>query len=135
MNLLPARAVLIIILVVAGCQQQRADVVQPATSGSQVRITPQKLDFGIQSVSVASAALTATLSNSGNAKVLIRDITASGIDFAETNDCQPTLAPGGSCTFQVTFKPAITGPRMGAVIISESDPASPLFLVLTGTGQ
>ena len=135
MNLLPARVVLIVALMVLFGRQERADVVQPTATPPLVKITPQKLDFGIQSVSVTSAALTATLSNSGNAKVLIRDITASGIDFAETNDCQPTLAPGGSCTFQVTFKPAITGPRMGAVIISESDPASPLFLVLMGTGQ
>ena len=45
------------------------------------------------------------------------------------------LPSGGNCAIEVIFKPAIDGPRIGTIIISTSDPASPQFLVLTGTGQ
>ena len=110
-------------------------VVLNANASSVVRLTPPKLDFGSVPVGATSPPKIAILTNTSSSALTVRDISASGIDFAETNTCPSTLPAGGSCAIGVTFKPAIDGPRMGTIMISTSDPASPQFLVLTGTGQ
>ena len=117
----------------AGGQKDAADPVQRPTSGP-LEVTPAKIDFGSQPAGTTSPARTATLTNRTNQNVSIRDIAASGIDFSETHTCQGTLAAGAHCTIDVTFTPAITGPRLGTVLITTDSP-SPLFLVLTGTGE
>jgi len=106
-----------------------------ANASSVVKLTPPQLDFDPQPVGTASPLRTATLTNISNSAVTVRDISASGIDFAETNTCPSSLPSGGNCAIEVIFKPAIDGPRIGTIIISTSDPASPQFLVLTGTGH
>jgi hypothetical protein len=128
-------AVLAIVLASAGGFKGLAD--SPALRGASgsVVVTPKALDFGPQTVGVAGQPKTAVLTNTGSNAMPIRDVTVSGIDFTETDTCQGSLAPGASCTIGVTFKPAITGPRLGAVIITASDPASPFMLVLSGVGQ
>jgi hypothetical protein len=123
------------VLIVGGGLQNMADVARPLQSAPLVKIEPAKIDFGMQAVGTPSRPRTATLTNVSNASVTIRDITASGIDFAETDNCQGSLAPGSNCAIQVTFTPAVTGPRMGTIIITDSEPTSPRFLVLTGTGE
>jgi Transmembrane protein 131-like N-terminal len=108
---------------------------QPAGSSEFVKITPGSLDFGSQPVGALTAPKTATLANNGPKSLTITDIVTSGIDFAQTNTCGQSLAPGANCTIQITFKPAITGPRIATVQILDSDPASPQSIVLNGTGQ
>jgi Abnormal spindle-like microcephaly-assoc'd, ASPM-SPD-2-Hydin len=104
-------------------------------SASVVELTPAKLDFGLLPVGTTSPPKTANLTNTSNSALTVRDISASGIDFSETNTCPLSLPAGGSCVVEVTFKPAIDGPRLGTIIVSTADPASPRLLVLTGTGQ
>ena len=36
-------------------------------------------------------------------------------DYAQTNDCPPTMLSGQSCTINVTFAPASTGPKTGTL--------------------
>jgi len=120
-------------LLVGTSGQPPADVATPAPS--PITVTPATLNFGAQPVGTSSQPRTATLANVGNTSVTILDITASGIDFSENDSCQGSLAPGASCTIDVTFKPAITGPRMGTVVITASESAHAIFLVLTGSGQ
>jgi len=110
-------------------------VVLNANASSVVKLTPLKLDFGSVPVGTTSLSKIATLTNISNSALTVRDISASGIDFAETNTCPSSLPAGGSCAIEVTFKPAIDGPRIGTIMISTSDPAFPQLLVLTGTGQ
>jgi len=110
-------------------------VVLNANASSVVKLTPLKLDFGSVPVGTTSLSKIATLTNISNSALTVRDISASGIDFAETNTCPSGLPAGGSCAIEVTFKPAIDGPRIGTIMISTSDPAIPQLLVLTGTGQ
>jgi len=102
---------------------------------SVLELTPAKLDFDSLPVGTASPPKTATLSNISNSAVTVRDISASGIDFSETNTCPSSLPAGGSCAVEVTFKPAVDGLRLGTIIVSTSDPASPRLLVLTGAGR
>ena len=110
-------------------------VILNVNAPSVLKLTPPMLDFGSIPVGTTSPPKIATLINIGNSALTVRDISVSGIDFAETNTCPSTLPAGGTCAIEVTFKPAIDGPRIGTIMISTSDPASPQFLVLTGTGQ
>ncbi len=116
----------------------QANLVQPnrrvGTSAS-VKITPESLDFGTQSVGTATPPKTATLANKGTSALAITDIVTSGVDFAQTNHCGQSLAPGAACTIQITFKPAIPGQRMATLQILDSDPGSPQSILLTGEGQ
>jgi hypothetical protein len=108
---------------------------QRAGSSEFVKITPESLDFGSHPVGARTTPKTAMLANNGPKTLTITDIVTSGIDFAQTNTCGLSLAPGANCTIQITFKPAITGPRIATVQILDSDPASPQFIVLNGIGQ
>ena len=69
-------------------------LVLDANASSVVKLTPPKLDFGSLPVGTASPLKTATLTNISNSAVTVRDISVSGIDFAETNTCPSSLGYG-----------------------------------------
>ncbi len=99
-----------------------------------VALSPSTLTFGSQRVGTTSAAQTVTLSNTGGADLTISSIMTSG-DFAQTNTCGSTVAPGADCTISVTFAPTATGSRTGAVTITHDAAAgSPHVVSLSGTG-
>jgi hypothetical protein len=98
-------------------------------------VSPASLDFGVHALGSESEPRTITISNPGNATIALEDVLLSGMDFAEKTDCGKTLAPGASCTMQVSFKPVISGPRIGNVDITGLDSGSPHFVALTGTGE
>jgi hypothetical protein len=121
-------------LTLAGAMAQTIPGQQNQPAGS-VKITPPSLDFGTRPVGSMTAPETATLANTGTTILKITDIVTSGIDFAQTNSCGQSLAPGATCTIQITFKPAITGPRVATLQVLDSDPSSPQYTVLNGTGK
>ena len=129
------QALCVVLFIHSAAVQAPRDVVQPARPASSIAIAPAKIDFALQAVGVSSQPQSATLTNVSPADVTISDISASGIDFTQTNDCARTLAPGAKCKIDVIFTPAVTGPRLGTIIVSGSDPASPRFLVLSGIGK
>ena len=92
------------------------------------------LDFLSLDVGFTSAPKTVTLTNNGDALLTITSIDTSG-DYGETHPtCGATLAAGASCTVDVTFTPTATGPRAGALTITDDAPGSPHTLALSGTG-
>ena len=99
------------------------------------RITPTKVEFGVQDVGKAGEPTTVTLSNPGPAPLQIASILASGIDFSQANDCGKVLATGAQCTIRLVFKPATIGPRLGQLSVISSVPVDPQSLPLSGTGQ
>ncbi len=106
-----------------------------AAGPTAITVSPAKLEFDPQPVSVASSPKVITLVNGGGTALTITDVLTSGIDFSESNHCGTTLASGASCTVEVSFKPAIIGPRLGTLIIAASDAGSPHMVSLAGTGQ
>jgi hypothetical protein len=73
--------------------------------------------------------------NTGNSGLNITGISLAGTDssdFAETSNCGGSLAPGGSCTVNVTFTPTAGGSRMASIAISGTEPGSPLSVELVG---
>lgn len=126
-------AVVCLSLVIGAGGQNAADPVQGPPSGS-LELSPAKIDFGSQTAGTKSQPKTSILSNRSNRRVNIRDVAASGIDFTESDTCSGVLAPGAHCTIEVTFTPAITGLRLGTVLVTTDSP-SPIFLILSGTGE
>ena len=94
---------------------------------------PNGLSFGEVEVG-STARLSLTLNNGSTA-------ATNGLSFATIGDykvastCGPaTLNAGSSCSVTVTFAPTQAGPRAGNLVVTSSDPASPLTLPLNGTG-
>lgn len=99
-----------------------------------ISLSNSKLTFPAQNVGTASSPLRVKVSNAGASALSIIGITASG-DFAQTNTCPSSLAPGTNCLVTVTFAPSATGVRNGQITISDTDPANLQRVQLTGQGQ
>ena len=98
-------------------------------------LSPAKLNFGSQAVSVASTVETVTVFNMGTAPLTISQVEAPSSDFTDSNNCVGTVAPaGGSCTINVTFTPGATGAVTDQFTISDNATDSPHTLTVTGSG-
>ena len=78
---------------------------------------------------------TVMLSNISMQLLQIGSITASGDGFQADNLCPMLLAASSSCTFSVTFAPAVEGDSMGSVTIVSNAAGSPHTITLSGAGQ
>jgi hypothetical protein len=106
-------------------------------------LSPGSLTFSAQSVGTTSAAQLVTVLNYSSSTVTINSIVASGdYSFASGGSCGTTVSAAtgqtpGSCTFAVTFTPAVTGTIKGAVTVTHNAAGnnSPQVVSLSGTGQ
>jgi len=106
------------------------------TVNTSVLVSPTSLKFGLVPIGSTSAALGTTVTNRGGVPFAITDIALSGSNarlYAQTNDCPAELAPGTSCTVEVTFTPADTRSRSAKLVIG-TDVANPVGVALSGTG-
>jgi len=99
------------------------------------------LSFGSQNVGVASTAQTVTVTNSGNAALLISvgGATIGGTnagDFSKSADgcSNTTVAAGASCTVSIRFTPGAAGARSASLSIASNAAGSPHSVALSGTG-
>jgi hypothetical protein len=97
---------------------------------------PKSVGFGDRQVGTTSPAAALTFrvgcrpTVSGcEAGSLSPRISVSG-DYAQTNNCPPTLLTGQSCTINVTFTPTSTGPKNGTLSTGREGPKA----TLTGNG-
>jgi hypothetical protein len=98
-------------------------------------VSPAKLNFGNETLSVKSTAQTITIVNEGTSVLSISSITVGNTDFAETDNCVGTVtANGGTCTINVTFTPAATGAVTSQLTLTDNATGSPQNLTVTGTG-
>jgi uncharacterized repeat protein (TIGR03803 family) len=112
-------------------------VVFEVTREPFVTLSPTSLNFGNQTIGIASSPQAATLTNSGNLPLTITSIEITGAnssDFGQTNNCPSSLPPNNSCQISVTFTPAATGNRTAALSITDNAPGSPQSIPLTGVG-
>jgi FG-GAP-like repeat/Cep192 domain 4 len=99
-------------------------------------LSPPNLTFGQQAIGTTSPPEEVTLTNSGVVSLTISNIQITGAnagDFAQKNDCPPTLGANANCLINVTFTPSIAGIRTAAVSISDNAPGNPQSVPLTGT--
>ena len=100
----------------------------------QVTASPASVAFASAALATTSGAQAVTFTNTGDLAVAITAITINS-DFAQTNTCGASLAPGGSCTVNVTFTPTLRGTRTGTLSFTSSSPGNPPAVLLSGTGQ
>ncbi len=102
-------------------------------SGPNATLSPSNLIFATQLVGTTSTSQPITLTNWGTQTLQIAGGSITG-DFGQTDNCHPRLAPGASCTINVTFTPKQRGTRSGILSITDNAPNSPQTVSLKGTG-
>ena len=99
---------------------------------SLVTISPEKLEFPAQASEEASPPQSLTLTNQSSSSLQISNILISGIDFSQSDTCDKPIAAGANCSIEVSFKPATSGTRLGALQIAWAGAGSPRTIPLTG---
>ena len=94
---------------------------------------PRALKFASQAPDSTSSEQSVALTNAGAAPLAVTSIATSG-DFAETNDCGPSLSIGNACAVSVTFSPTADGVRGGMLSFTDNASVVPQTLILSGTG-
>jgi hypothetical protein len=106
-------------------------------AGSNVTLSPTSLTFATQDVGTPSPVQSVTLNNYGTVALVISSIGITGAnpnDFAQTHTCAASVAPGASCTINITFKPTGVGSRTALLSVKDTAPGSPQTVSLSGTG-
>jgi hypothetical protein len=102
---------------------------------------PASLTFPATRVGVTSSPLLVTITSSGGSNLIFSGITIGGGnagDFAQNNNCPIGgigLAPGASCTVNITFTPSRRNQRTSSLRVADNAPNSPQSVPLSGTGQ
>jgi hypothetical protein len=94
-------------------------------------LSTAQLVFGGQLVNTSSLAQTVIFTNSGSGAVNIASV-ASSANFTDTTNCSGSIPAGASCSINVLFTPAATGPLSGAITIT--DDAGTQVAALQGQG-
>jgi hypothetical protein len=105
--------------------------------GPSVALSSSALSFGDQLVGTVSSSPTVTLTNTGTAPLTIASLRLAGTnssDFSQSNTCGTSVAPGASCTINVTFNPVSTGFLSASIVIADNATNSPQSISLKGSG-
>ncbi|MGB6483252.1 MAG: choice-of-anchor D domain-containing protein [Candidatus Acidiferrales bacterium] len=107
---------------------------------ADVTISPSSFNFGDEPTGGTAPVQLFTLTNNSSSALALINTSivftgANPADFAETNNCTPSLAVGASCQINVTFTPGATGARSATLEVTDSDPSSPQTASLSGTGD
>jgi len=95
--------------------------------------TPTSLVFEPQLTGTISLPLSVQINNNGTGPLTITSLQITG-DFAQSNTCGAPIAPGTSCTVQVTFTPTALDNRTGVLTVVDNAPGSPHTLAVSGQG-
>lgn len=103
--------------------------------GLQGKITfaPKSINFGKESVGSTTDRKTINVANK-NPVPMALSVAGSG-PFVQSNNCPASLAPNGTCSVQVAFKPTTTGKVPGALTFTDTAVGSPQSVKLVGTGD
>jgi len=107
------------------------------SASQSLSFSATSIPFGPTTVGTWSPLQLVTMTNNGATTITISGIAVTGANasqFVFANDCGTSLAAGASCTIHGHFQPTSTGPLTAAVTITDSAPASPQSIALTGTG-
>jgi trimeric autotransporter adhesin len=110
------------------------------TPSPAATVNSTTLAFGNQVVQTSSATMTATLTNSGTANLVLSSVTLGGAnpgDFTRSGTCAAamSLAPAQACTVSAVFRPTAVGARSATVTIGHNASPATSTLSLTGTGM
>jgi len=97
------------------------------------------ISFGKQQETSKSTAMSVTVTNTGNASLMISGLQVSGSnagDFAISVDtCSGVIVPmSGTCSVSATFTPSTTGTEIASLQFADNAAGSPQSVGLNGTG-
>jgi hypothetical protein len=90
------------------------------------------LTFPVQLIGTSSQPQTVKLTNNGTKNLSIKSVQLSG-PFQMSNKCGSSIAPKGSCSISVLFKPKSAGTVAGLITIIDSASSKPQFIELSGS--
>src|SRR5471032_59007 len=111
------------------------------TAAPAASLTPASLTFSSTSIGQTSAALTATLTNTGSAALNVGTITLGGTaagDFLLSGgscDAGAALAPGAGCSVGAAFRPTAAGVRTATINVTHNATGGISTVSLSGTGN
>ncbi len=104
-------------------------------------LSAPSVEFGPTAVGTSAPSRALTVRNTGNQPLLLASISQIGgsPDFGFSSDCPlgppaNALAPGATCTINVSFTAAAVGERTGALAIASNAAISPALVLLNGIG-
>jgi hypothetical protein len=111
-------------------------VLSQTVRGAVAKLSACSVSFGKETVGMTSAAKSLTLTNKGNIDLTIESVGIAGTDSADfvASKCPASIAPNGTCTISVTFKPTGAGTRTAELSITDSAPSKVQKASLTGVG-
>jgi hypothetical protein len=95
--------------------------------------SPSSLTFPAQTVGTSSSSQPVALVNNTSSPITVAQVLPIG-DYSQTNNCGTLSASGGSCIINVTFKPTITGTRIGYILAYPVSNGGTAVVALSGTG-
>jgi uncharacterized repeat protein (TIGR03803 family) len=113
-------------------------------TGPVASVLPTSITFGNQSIGATSGSQAATISNIGNANLIISSVAISGAnpgDFAVTSSgttcvANSTVTAGSSCAVNVTFTPTEGGTSSATLMITDDDQTNATqYVTLSGSGE
>jgi phospholipase C len=96
-------------------------------------VSPLQVNFAPQKSGTKSPATVVEVGNWGTASITISSIAVTG-PFTQTNACPSKLGVDQNCKISVVFAPTKTGSATGTLTVTDTGPASPQVVSLTGTG-
>jgi hypothetical protein len=103
-----------------------------------VSLSPTSVTFADTAVGTSSNPQTVTVTNGGNENLVINSVGLTGTDAGSfgipPSACLTTLAPGASCSVDVTFKPTAAGAKTAALTLGDNAAGGTQNVSLTGNG-
>lgn len=100
----------------------------------QLSVTPSSLNFGNVAMGAKSSQVVA-LTNTGNANVIVTQVTVAGAGFSVSGPTLPlTLMPEELVSFSVFYVPAAPGAASGTATVVSNAGGSPILMPLTASG-
>ena len=105
-----------------------------APAAPAMAINPLVIAFPPVQVGTTGLYVTFTVTNTGNANLVVSSVTTSG-DFNESDTCAGmTIAQNSTCTVQVRFLPTAVGTRMGVLTVYGNVAGGQVTALLSGIG-
>ncbi len=127
------------VLTIADDDVASPQTVNVAGTGLTLTVSPTSLNFNKVALQSSSAPQLVTVTNPGSTAVVLNAVSIAGqqdyAEYSQTNNCAGSLAPGASCTVQVSFAPTHIG-AANLTVLEIDFPAAdgPLIVPFSGTG-
>ena len=96
---------------------------------------PSSLSYVDQPVGTTSLTQAVTVTNTGNAPLVVTGIASTNAAFAATSDCATApIAPGNTCAVYVTFTPSAATTTTATLHIADNAADSAQPVALSGFG-